>query len=222
MSNLRLVIGNRNYSSWSLRAWLPLRHCGATFETLLVPLDTPEFEQRIGALSPTRKVPVLWHGDLCIWDSLAIGEYVNECFAGNSLWPADPSLRALGRSMAAEMHSGFTHLRSRMPMNCRARDRSVEIDSWLQADIGRVWILWRQARAAVAGQGSWLLGEYSLLDAMFTPVVLRFQTYGVAVPEDLKPWCRQVLADPCLLEWLSAALDERWIVDADEAGSSSG
>ncbi len=221
MQDLTLVIGNRNYSSWSLRAWLALAKSGVTFDTILLPLDTDEFYQRIGDYSPTGCVPVLWHDGQCVWDSLAIGEYVNEHFAAGSLWPEDPASRALGRCMAAEMHSSFTALRSAMPMNIRAR-RVVPMTEALQRDIDRVWALWHDARSAHADLGPWLLGGYSLADAMFAPVVFRFATYGVEAPDGLTGYCAQVLNDPDLLPWLEQAAGEAWIVEADEAGEEAG
>ena len=219
MNEVQLVIGNRNYSSWSLRAWLPLRKSGIEFETVVLPLDCPEFEEKIADYSPTRKVPVLWHGGQCIWDSLAIAEYCNEAFAAGRLWPEEPASRALGRSMAAEMHSGFPELRARMPMNCRARNRQVPMDAPLTAEIERVWTLWSDALSCHADSGPWLLGAYSLADAMFAPVVLRFATYGVELPVDIASYCQAVLDDADLQEWVALAGEEEWVVAADEAGS---
>jgi glutathione S-transferase len=219
---IQLVIGNRNYSSWSLRAWLALQKSGVSFETVVLPLDTPEFEEKIGDYSPTRRVPVLWHEGRCIWDSLAIGEYVNEQFAGGSLWPLDAASRGMGRAMAAEIHSGFPYLRNKMPMNCRARNRQVPVDRALGADIERIWTLWSDALSAHADAGPWLLGGYSLADAMFAPVVLRFRTYGVAPPRDIELYCRAVLGDPDLQPWLEAAREESWVIDAEEVGEEGG
>jgi len=216
---LQLIIGNRNYSSWSLRAWLPLAKAGVEFETLLLPLDTPEFYERIGEYSPTGRVPVLWHEGRCIWDSLAIGEYINEQFADGVLWPKDPSSRALGRSMSAEMHSGFSTLRSRMPMNCRASGRKVEHDDALNTDLQRLWTLLTDSLDSHQDHGPWLLGQYSLADAMFAPVVLRLGTYGIEPPADLQSYCNAVLNDETLSSWLNLALQETLIVEADEAGA---
>ncbi|MDA8752746.1 glutathione S-transferase family protein [Halieaceae bacterium] len=221
MADLRLVIGNRNYSSWSLRAWLALQKSGVSFETVLLPLDTTEFAEQIGQYSPSGRVPVLWHGEHCIWDSLAIGEYVNEQLAQGRLWPQAPASRALGRSMSAEMHSSFPHLRNAMPMNIRARDRLVPMERGLKRDIERIWTLWDDALSRNRDTGPWLLGNYSLADAMFAPVVFRFQTYGVEVPDTLRPYCQQVVNDADLAPWIAAALEETWIVAADEAGESS-
>ena len=222
MSAIRLVIGNRNYSSWSLRAWLALQKSGVPFETVVLPLDTPEFRAKIGEYSPTGRVPVLWHEERCIWDSLAIGEYVNEQFAGGRLWPQDAASRGMGRAMAAEMHSGFPDLRRKMPMNCRARKRRVSVDPPLEADIERIWSMWSDALTAHADAGPWLLGEYSVADAMFAPVVLRFETYGVAPPPDIAPYRRVVLGDPDLQRWLAAAREEEWVIDAEEVGEQAG
>ncbi|MEH6611012.1 MAG: glutathione S-transferase family protein [Halioglobus sp.] len=218
MSDLQLVIGNRNYSSWSLRAWLALRKTGVEFETVLIPLDTPEFTERIAEYSPTGRVPVLWHEGLCVWDSLAIAEYVNEQFADGRLWPADSASRALGRSMIAEMHSGFTQLRMRMPMNCRASNRIIDMDASLQEDLDRMWTLWSDSLTSHADVGSWLLGEFSIADAMFAPVVMRFQAYDIKLPADIKSYCDHVLNDEHLQEWLRGAAQETWVVAADEAG----
>lgn len=217
--SIQLVIGNRNYSSWSLRAWLPLAKSGIDFDTILLPLDTPEFFERIGEYSPTGRVPVLWHDGQCIWDSLAIGEYVNEQFARGSLWPEDASSRALGRSMAAEMHSGFSALRAQLPMNCRARGRVVAREQALASDLERLWIVWSDSLACHHDRGPWLLGDYSLADAMFAPVVLRLGTYGIEPPAELQPYCHQVLSDETLSTWLALAMEESWVVEADEAGA---
>ncbi len=220
MSNLQLVIGNRNYSSWSLRAWLALTKSGAAFDTLLLPLDTAEFRERIADYSPTGRVPVLLHGEHRIWDSLAIGEYANERFANGGLWPEDAASRGLGRAMAAEMHSGFADLRQKMPMNCRALDRRVPMDNALRADIERVQSAWSFALSHHREAGPWLLGRYSLADAMFAPVVLRFRTYGVEAPGEIGGYCRQVLDDPDLRQWIELAQREVWVIEQDEAGES--
>ena len=214
-----LVIGNKNYSSWSLRAWLALRKSGADFEEHWLPLDTPEFDRVIGELSPTRRVPVLRDGDTCIWDSLAIGEYANERWAGGRLLPADLGARGRARSLCAEMHSGFEALRSAMPMNCRARGRKVPMTPELQSDIDRVIELWNEARTGSGEIGPWLLGEFSLADAMYAPVVLRFRTYGVEVPELVGAYMETMLADSDIKEWVAAGEAETEIVEADEAGT---
>lgn len=188
------------------------------FDLIRLPLDTAEFEQRIATLSPTRRVPVLWDEEVCIWDSMAIGEYVNERYCQGRLWPEDTLTRALGRSMASEMHSSFMHLRKLMPMNCRARGRRVERTKALDKDIHRVIEIWQEALARNGSDGPWLLGQYSLCDAMFAPVVLRFQTYGVELAGAALKYCQQVLSDPLLQQWMDAARDEPWVNAHEEAG----
>lgn len=216
MAKPLLVIGNKNYSSWSLRGWLALRKAGADFEERRLPLDTPEFEREIGALSPSRRVPALHDGDLCIWDSMAIGEYANERWAGGSLLPAQASERALARAYMAEMHAGFGALRARLPMNCRAVGRRVEIDGDLQADIDRIFTIWSECLQRSGGP--WLFGEFSLVDAAYVPVALRFCTYGVEGPPPVQAYVATVLADPDVAAWVEAGKSETEVVAADEAG----
>ena len=214
---LRLVCGNRNYSSWSLRAWLCLRKAGLDPEVRVLPMDTPEFAARVEEVSPTRRVPVLWIGEECIWDSLAIAETINERFAGQSLWPEDGSKRALGRCLAAEMHSGFSALRNALPMNCRARGRSVSIDDAVQADIHRIAELWTQAREKTGSDG-WLLGSWSIADAMYAPVALRFRAYAVPLPVAAEAYREHWLNDADLKEWITLAEAEPWRIDHEEVG----
>lgn len=214
---LHLVCGNRNYSSWSLRAWLCLRRAGYAPAVTVLPMDTPEFEARITGLSPTRRVPVLWIGRECVWDSLAIAETVNERLAAGRLWPEDTALRALGRSMAAEMHSGFRALREALPMNCQAEQRSVAIDEAVTCDIARVCEIWDTARAT-AQADRWLLGDWSIADAMFAPVVLRFRAYRLPLPESAQQYVTHWLQDPHLAEWIAEAKRESWVIDHEEVG----
>ncbi len=213
-----LIIGNKNYSSWSLRGWLAMRKSGANFEERLLHLDTDEFFDEIGDLSPTGRVPVLWHGERCIWDSLAIAEYANEVFADGRMLPADAALRGKARALCAEMHAGFNALRNAMPMNLRARDRQAPMTPELEHDIGRAFSIWQSCREAHAGAGPWLLGEFSLVDVMYAPLVLRLPTYNVALPELAQQWLQTLLDDPAMSEWLEAAALETEIVEADEAG----
>ncbi|MEM6545341.1 MAG: glutathione S-transferase family protein [Pseudomonadota bacterium] len=213
-----LVSGNRNYSSWSLRAWLSLRKAGIDPQVIVVPLDTETFEEQIGALSPTRRVPVLWLNGNCIWDSLAIAETCNEAFASGGLWPADEYLKALGRSMAAEMHSGFSALRNALPMNCRAVNRSVKVDGGVSKDIARVCELWSQARKA-SDSDRWLLGSLSIVDCMFAPVVLRFRAYELELTQDARDYVACWLEDSDLQDWIARAEDEPWTIEHEEVGS---
>ena len=216
--SLRLICGNRNYSSWSLRAWLCLRRAGLAPELVVLPMDTPEFARRIGDYSPTARVPVLWMGDEFVWDSLAIAETVNERFAGGTLWPAEPEFRARARAMVAEMHSGFGALRQQLPMNCRAQQRRITIDAAAQADVARIGALWSEARAMAGGHGPWLLGEWSIADAFFAPVALRFDAYALDLPETVRSYVNQWLEDSDLRAWRQAGIEEPWVIEHEEVG----
>ncbi|MEO0436104.1 MAG: glutathione S-transferase family protein [Pseudomonadota bacterium] len=213
-----LISGNRNYSSWSLRAWLSLRKSGVDPEMIVVPLDTEEYEEQIGTLSPTRRVPVLWLDGKCVWDSLAIAETCNEEFAFGSLWPADKNLRAFGRSMAAEMHSGFSALRNALPMNCRALNRKVAVDASVAAEVARVCELWHQAKQA-SNSKQWLLGSLSIVDCMFAPVVIRFRAYDLELTEDARDYVAFWLEDADLQNWIALAEEESWTIEHEEVGS---
>lgn len=217
-ASAHLICGNRNYSSWSLRAWLSLRRAGVDPKVTVLPMDTDEFAQRIAAYSPTRRVPVLWLGEELIWDSLAIAETVNERFASGSLWPDDPAMRARGRAMAAEMHSGFPHLRHQLPMNCRARDREIDVDASCMADVQRISELWSAALDGPRGDGDWLLGPWSIADAMFAPVAVRFTAYQLELPEVVRDYVERWMADPDLREWIALAKEETWVIPHEEAG----
>lgn len=212
-----LVIGNRNYSSWSLRGWLAMRKAGVDFEVLRLPLDTSEFAERIGDYSPSHRVPVLEDEGQHIWESTAICEYVNDRWAEGKLLPQDVTKRGWARSVMAEMHAGFTELRARMPMNCRADNRVVEIDDALQSDINRICAIWAECLEA-AEDGPWLFGQWSLADAMYAPVALRFNGYVVDLPPVVRAYVETTLADPDIAEWIEAGRAETEIVEADEAG----
>jgi glutathione S-transferase len=215
MNELRLYIGNKNYSSWSLRPWILMKHLGLDFDERILPLDTPDFARAIAPLSPTRRVPVLEHGSLRIWDSLAICEYA--CELAGSGWPKDRAARAVARSVCAEMHAGFGALRSQWPMNARAEGRRTAPNPERESDIARIFELWNDCRARFGAAGPWLFGEYSVADAMYAPVVLRFRTYG-AQASGMQDYQSTVLADPQLRDWLAAAAAESWTVEASELG----
>ena len=217
MAPLTLVIANKNYSSWSLRAWLFMKHAGIEFQEMLIPLDTPETHEQIDRYSPSGHVPVLRHGKLCVWDSLAICEYVAEVTGKG--WPADVAARATARSVSAEMHSGFANLRSLWPMNARARNRHTAMTAALEADIERIDEIWNDCRARFGAGGPWLFGaEYCIADAMYAPVVLRFNTYGASVSQTARWYMAAVLEDPLLQEWLRASKLETWSYPSSEVG----
>jgi glutathione S-transferase len=204
---LTLVIGNKNYSSWSMRPWVAARAFGIPFTEVRVLLDQPDTAANIARYSHAGRVPVLLAGEITVWDSLAICEYLAEQFPDKHLWPQDVAARALARSVAAEMHSGFGGLRSAMSMNIKAslpgRGRTAEA----QADIGRVCEIWEGCLARF-GHHQFLFGEFSIADAFFAPVVSRFKTYGVALAPALQAYCERVLAHPAVKRWIDEALAE--------------
>jgi glutathione S-transferase len=210
-----LVVGNKNYSSWSLRPWLLLRHAGVPFAEDVLALDTPEFAGRIAAYSGAGRVPVLVDGERVVWDSLAICEYANERWLDGAGWPADLDRRALARSAAAEMHSGFMGMRSQLPMSVRRRPNAYRWDAAAQRDIDRVQALWRTLRAR-AGDGPFLLGAFGIVDAMFAPVCVRLRGYGVEVDATAAAFMATIFALPAFREWEAAALAETEVLAADE------
>jgi glutathione S-transferase len=216
---VKLVIGNKNYSSWSLRPWLLLEHFAIPYEEIRVALYTPESPARIREHSPSGKVPVLIDDDgLAVWDSLAICEYVAELPAARDAWPAGRAARALARSVAAEMHSGFSTLRDVMPMNCRGRARRVTQTPELAADLARIEEVWASCRERTAGDGPWLFGRFSIADAMFAPVAFRFRTYGVACTGPGAAYLSTLLEHPAMLRWSAAAEQEPEVIEASEVG----
>ena len=211
-----LVIGNKTYSSWSLRPWLLLTQAGVAFEVVRLPLDTPEFHARIGDWSPSGRVPVLHDDGVVVWDSLAICEYANERWLQGRGWPQDAAARATARSAAAEMHGGFAALRTQLPMNLRRAADGYRWDAAAQRDIDRVQALWRDLRGRFGADGPFLCGRFGIVDAMFAPVVFRFRTYGVAVDAVAAGWMAAMLALPAMHAWEAAAAAEHERVAADE------
>jgi glutathione S-transferase len=220
MAALTLVVGSRNYSSWSLRPWLLMRHLGLPFEERQFHLDTPEFDAEIAKISPTRRVPVLVHGDLVVWESLAICEYASE-LAGGRGWPGDPRLRAIARAAASEMHSGFGALRAACPMNARATGRQVPMTPPLARDLARIDALWSGCRRDHGGLGSWLFGEFSVADAMYAPVALRLRTYGLPLSSLATRYLETMLGDARLREWIDAARRETQVIPHEEVGAGA-
>lgn len=193
-----LVIGDKNSSSWSLRPWLLMRHAEVAFDEKLVLFDTPGWRDDIAALSPSRRVPALRDDDLVVCESLAICEYVAELFPEKKLWPQDPKVRALARSVCHEMHAGFATMRSELPMDVVARAPKDALSTETEADVRRVKEIWRECRARHAKDGPFLFGHFSVADAMFAPVVFRFRTYGIAAEVD---WYETMLELPAMKEW---------------------
>jgi glutathione S-transferase len=204
---LTLVIGNKNYSSWSMRPWVALTAFGIPFQEIRVLLDRPDTSQKIAAYSSAGRVPVLIAGDITIWDSLAICEYLAEQFPEKHLWPQDVAARAVARSICAEMHAGFGGLRSAMSMNIRMRFPGRGRTPAAQADIGRISEIWEECLARF-GHHQFLFGAFSIADAFFAPVVMRFLTYGVTLAPALQAYCERVQAQPAVARWVREALAE--------------
>ncbi|AGW88597.1 glutathione S-transferase family protein [Cupriavidus sp. DF5525] len=216
---MKLIIGNKNYSSWSLRPWLLLRQAGIEFEEVQVRLFTGNFAAEIARYSPAGKVPVLIDGEVTVWDSLAIAEYLAERFPEKNLWPADRAARAVARAVCAEMHSGFGNLRNQLPMNVTAVLPGCGWNVAVQRDVDRIAAIWGGLRAQHGAAGPFLFGEFTVADAFFAPVVSRFATYGIHLPdeaEEAKAYADFMLALPTMQEWIVAAREERDFLADDE------
>jgi glutathione S-transferase len=220
---LKLYIGNKNYSSWSMRPWVLLTQAGIPFEEVMVRFDSFEadstFKNTISAVSPTGKVPALVDGDLKIWDTLAIAEYAAEQFPDKHLWPKDKAARAIARSVCAEMHAGFTGLRGNCGMNIEATLPEIGQLVWrdqpaVQADVKRIVELWSEL--LLKYQGPMLFGEFSVADAYFAPVCMRFNTYQLPLPANIAPYVARVTALPSVKQWIQEALLEKDFVVMDE------
>ena len=214
----RLIIGNKNYSSWSLRPWLLMKEAGIDVDEHRIVLDTPTSASEIAEFSAAGRVPVLQLGELTVWDSLAICETVAERWPDRQLWPDDADERAVARSISAEMHAGFDVLRECMPMNCRAMGRKVPIPDELGEDIDRVIGIWSDCHKLYGDRGGWLFGRFSVADAMYAPVVLRLRTYGINLPESAGYYPHRLLESKAMQEWLAAAECETEVIEADEKG----
>lgn len=220
---MKLYIGNKNYSSWSMRPWVLLTQAGIPFEEVMVRFDgfTPDsqFKARLRELSPTGKVPVLVDGDLVVWDTLAIAEYLAEQFPGKALWPRERAARARARSLCADMHSGFTGLRTYCPMNIEASLPEAGALIWrdqpsVRADVERLLVMWRQCLDAHGGP--MLFGDFSAADAFFAPVCTRLRTYALPLPDDVAAYVQRVYALPGVKAWIDGALAEQDFLDFEE------
>lgn len=216
MAELTLVIGNKNYSSWSFRPWLAMKQSGLQFNEIRIPLYTPGTAEKIRQYSPSGKVPVLLHGSQTVWDSLAIVEYLAEEFPDLHLFPEDKTAKAVARSVSAEMHSGFFKIRENMPMNCRARYPGKGMALGVPQEIDRITTIWRECRQKFGGDGDMLFGKFTIADAMYAPVVLRFVTYGVEVDRVCQDYMEAVLELTAMQEWLKAAETEEEVLSKYE------
>jgi len=221
---MKLIIGNKTYSSWSLRGWLAAKQSGLLFEELTVPLygddweamkrDGDEFQPSAG------KVPVLWDGDVVVWDSLAIMEYLSDRVGRDRFWPKDDAARAMARSMVAEMHSSYLPFRRQCPMNIR-RSVPIELGDETRANIVRILGLWAEARARYGQGGPFLFGTFCATDIFYAPVVSRFITYGVGVPGFAQAYMQAVWEHPWMQEWVAGAMAEEWQIAQFEVGPSA-
>jgi glutathione S-transferase len=209
-----LVIANKCYSSWSLRPWLLMKQLGIPFDEIVIPLDLPDTKAKVLAHSPAGKVPILIDGDVTVWESIAIMEYIGDAFA--PVWPSDRDARAMARSVAAEMHAGFPALRSACPMNLGRKYAPKDRGDAVARDVARFSEIVRQARERFGAGGPFLFGAFSAADAMYAPLVTRLDTYSIAIDATTRAYVDAILALPAFQEWRSAALKEEWIVDADE------
>jgi glutathione S-transferase len=218
MAKFTLAIANKNYSSWSLRAWMAMREFAINFEEKLIPLDTPKTASQIARHSGGGRVPVLHHGDTTVWESLAILEYLAEVFPDKGLWPRARKARAMARAVANEMHAGFLALRNACPMNLR-RPRKLPPrapSDEVRANVSRIEAIWNECRKLHGKGGPFLFGKFSIADAMYTPVATRFDTYAIAVSGAGREYMDAVMGTKAFGEWKTDALKEQWVIAADE------
>ncbi|MDF2494219.1 glutathione S-transferase family protein [Sphingomonas sp.] len=216
---MKLIIGNKAYSSWSLRGWLACKQSGVPFEEVVVPLYDQDWDRRReGAeFAPSSgKVPILWDGEAVVWDSLAIIEYLADKVGRDVFWPADDAARAMARSMAAEMHSSFVSLRREHSMNIRQIYPPITPSEGVVADLSRMMELWAQARARWGGDGDFLFGQFSAVDIMFAPVCTRIVTYSLPVARFAQSYIAAVLAHPFMQDWIAGAQEEDWVIEQFE------
>ncbi|WP_369920259.1 glutathione S-transferase family protein [Marinomonas polaris] len=216
---MKLIIGNKNYSSWSLRGWLALKAFNIPFEEIKLSLFSDEFHSELAKHSPVGKVPVLVDNDLSVWDSLAICEYINETYLDGKGWPEDKKNRAVARSVVADMHSGLFGIRNEMPMNCRAK-RRVELSDNAKKEVANLDNIWSDLRAKNAQNGDYLFGTFSLADVFFAPVIFRFSTYGIKLSDAASAYYTTMLAHPDMQVWLKDSVAEVEIVSQAETGEA--
>ena len=213
---LKLVIGNKNYSSWSFRPWIAMKVAGIAFEEEVISLDAKDFKTRVTRISGTGKVPALADGNVPVWESLAILEYLAEKFPDARLWPADPAARAQARAIAAEMHAGFVPLRRHLPMNMWRPVMRRDLTPEVQANVRRIEAMWADCRTRHGAGGPFLFGPFGAADAMYAPVVARFHTYAVEVNVLARAYMDAVMDLPAWREWQTQALAETWVLPEDE------
>ncbi|MEO0420173.1 MAG: glutathione S-transferase family protein [Pseudomonadota bacterium] len=217
---MKIILGNKNYSSWSLRGWLAAKQSGLSFEELTVPLLGEDWDKRkrdMGEVQPSSgKVPILWDGDAVIWDSLAILEYLADKVGRDRFWPKDDTARGMARAMVAEMHSSYASLRAEMPMNIRRHVQLQNVSEQTKADIVRILQLWAEARARHGSAGPFLFGTFGAADIFYAPIVSRFLTYGIGVPGFAQSYMQAIWEHDWMREWIGAAEAEEWVIEQVE------
>lgn len=214
--SLKLILGNKNYSSWSLRPWIAMRHAGIAFDEEVIPLYEPGSSEKVLKFSPTGKVPVLIDGDMVVWETIAILDHLAEKFPKAQLWPADPKARAHARAVSAEMHAGFAPLRRHCPMNMRRVQKKRELTAEVAADVRRIEQIWTECRERFGAGGPFLFGAFSNADAMYAPVVSRFFSYAIGVGAAAESYMGSVMALPAFREWRDAGVAEPWVMSGNE------
>jgi glutathione S-transferase len=213
---MKLIIGNKNYSSWSLRPWIAMKVAGIPFDERVISLNDPQFKRTVMAISPAGKVPALADGEVHVWESLAILEYLAEKFPDADLWPAEPRARTHARVICAEMHAGFVPLRRECPMNFWRPVKQRELGPEAAANVKRIDAMWTQCRSRFGSGGPFLFGAFGAADAMYAPVVSRFATYAVDVEPSARAYMEAVMGLAAWQEWKAAALKEPWVLPEDE------
>ncbi len=216
MSNLTLIIGNKNYSSWSLRPWILLRHFKIEFHEKRIPLFTESTNKALSPYFSDYKVPVLMDSDIVVWDSLSILEYISENYLDFKGWPTNVKARAFARSISAEMHSSFMHVRNELPMNCRKKFSDIQLTEDATREIERIEQIWRKCRAEFGANGEWLFGDFSIADAMYAPIALRFEGYSIPLTDVAASYVQQVLNHPDIVGWIESGKQEKEVIAIDE------
>lgn len=217
---MKIIIGNKNYSSWSLRGWLAAKQSGLSFEEIVVPLFGENWEatRQGGEILPSSgKVPLLWDGDTVVWDSLAMMEYLADKVGRDRFWPKDEAARGMARAMVCEMHSSYAALRSEMPMNVRRRVQLQNLTDQAKSDIVRILGLWAEARARHGSAGPFLFGTFGAADIFYAPIVSRFMTYGIGVPGFAQSYMQAIWEHDWMAQWIAASEDEEWVIEQFEA-----
>lgn len=214
--SLTLVIGNKAYSSWSLRPWLAMKHLGLAFDEVLVLMGLPSTRPDVLKHGASTTIPILKDGDILVWETLAILEYLNETYAGGALWPKDKAARAHARAISNEMHAGFGALRARCPMNVRRRVEPYALTPEAQQNVDRIQAIWSEARQRYGADGPFLYGAFSAADAMYAPVVMRLHFYAIPVNALSRAYMDAILAHPAMRQWLDDAAREPWVIASSE------